>query len=133
MFQNAKCLGFLPGWRMFTYAIVATNLLMLIWLIASVTSAERHAGCGPLETMTCTSGTNAGPRIAALLVVTIWILVNLILGALWVNTGEDRARRCDECRDVAEFGRMGCGRCAPGASNGLPRYSTPLGRDVPHS
>jgi hypothetical protein len=111
MIPNRKRLGFLPGWRIFTYLIIASQVLMLGWLVASVASAAWHLDCGPLETMTCTDGTNAGPGIAALLVITIWALVTLILGALWLNTGHDKPHPCPACGHDVQFRTFECGQC----------------------
>lgn len=133
MIRNGKRLGFLPGWRIFTYVILAIHLLMLGWLIASVASADWHSGCGPLERMTCTGGTNAGPGIAALLVITVWALVTLILGPLWLSTGYDKTRPCPECRHEVEFGTFECGRCTFALGGGIRERSAYFDHRVPHS
>jgi hypothetical protein len=133
MIRDGKRLGFLPGWRIFTYVILAIQILMLGWLIASVTSADRHPGCGLLEKMTCTGGTNAGPGIAALFVIAVWIVVTLILGPLWLRSGHDKTRLCRECGEPVAFGAFQCGQCANALRDDVHRYSAYFGRHVPHS
>jgi hypothetical protein len=133
MIRDGRRLGFLPGWRIFTYLIIATNLVMLSWLIASVASAERHNGCGPLDMMSCANGTNPGPGIAALPIITIWALVNLILGALWLNTREDKTRPCPKCGRESGFGRFRCGHTAFVSRDGSHRHSAYSNRRIPHS
>jgi hypothetical protein len=131
MTRNRKRLGFLPGWRIFTYVIIAINLLMLTWLIASVTSIRRHDGCGVLEKLTCADGTSAGPEVAALLVISIWALMILILGALWLNTGDDKTRPCRECGHEAVFGTLRCGHCAAAFRRRFHGHSAYLDRRAP--
>jgi hypothetical protein len=133
MIRDAKRLQFLPGWRIFTYVIIAANLLMLSWLIAGVTSADRHKGCGALEAMTCANGTSAGPVITALPIITICVLLNLILGALWLNTRQDKTRPCPECGREGGLGRFRCGHSALSFRDGLHQHSAYSYRQVPPS
>jgi hypothetical protein len=132
MNRDGKRLGLLPGWRIFTYVIIATNLLMLSWLIASVTSAASHHGCSPLEAMTCTGGSNAAPGVAALPVITICGLVNLILGALWLNTRLDMTRTCRACGRDSEVSAVRCRHSVHVFRNGSHQPSTSSHRHASH-
>jgi hypothetical protein len=133
MTRNRKRLGFLPRWRIFTYVIIATNLVMLGWVITSVMSANSDKDCGRPQALTCTAGTDAGPGIAALAVIAVWVLLIVILGALWLNTGQDKTRPCPECGHDVDFGTFQCGHCAFAFRDRRHRHPAYFHRQVPHS
>jgi len=104
-------LGFLPGWRIFTYVILAFNLLMLVWVIVGAASASgTPSDCGTLDAATCNSASDAGTAIGVGLLIVLWALGDVILGVLWLVT-RPRGRDCPACGERVRRGVMTCRSC----------------------
>ena len=108
----SKRLGFLPGWRVFTYVILLFNVAMLIWLIAGA-SAGHHAGtsdCGSLSAKDCQAAADVGTGIAVVALIAIWALCDVILGVLWLVTRSSK-RPCPVCGTGVRRGVFVCSSC----------------------
>lgn len=105
-----KRLGFLPGWRIFSYVIIAFNLLMLVWLVTGVSSVA-HQSCDPaLSAQACTAAKQLGGGIGAALIIGLWVAGEVILGVLWLVT-RPRGRMCPGCGTNANKGVTVCQDC----------------------
>jgi hypothetical protein len=72
--------------RVFTWIILAINVLFLIWIIAGVSSVSSSA-CDPsLSQETCTATKEIGGGIGVLLIIFLWVAVDVILGIIWLVT-----------------------------------------------
>jgi hypothetical protein len=112
MARNGKRLGFLPGWRIFSYVILAFNVLMLVWVIAGAASNSGHAtNCGSLDQQTCDSATHAGTAIGVGILIVFWALLDVILAVLWLVTNRKKSRPCPACGTPVKNGEFQCGRC----------------------
>jgi hypothetical protein len=107
-----KRLGFLPGWRIFTYVILAFNLLMLVWLIGGVGGAVeetcRNETGSALEA--CEAGATVGAGIGAIVIFVLWALGDVILGVLWLVTRSSK-RDCPVCGNKVKKGMVQCPSC----------------------
>lgn len=111
MARNGKRLGFLPGWRIFTYVILAINLIFLIWVIAGANSGNgQPTDCNGLDAQTCNDAQNAGTAIGVGLIIVLWAIVDLILGVLWLITNR-KTRDCPVCGHNVKKGQMQCRNC----------------------
>lgn len=73
--------------RVFTWVILAINILFLIWIIAGIASSSGHAtNCGTLDQSTCDSARDAGAAIGVGVIVFFWAAVDVILGVIWLVT-----------------------------------------------
>jgi hypothetical protein len=100
----------LPRWRVFTWFILAFNVLMLIWVISAIAS---HAStCHGLtgEALTNCEATNVGVGIAATLLFVFWALGDVIFGVLWLIT-RPRTRTCPVCGNGVKRGMTVCQSC----------------------
>lgn len=112
MAKNGKRLGFLPGWRIFTYVILLFNLLMLIWVIAAVASSSgTPSDCGSLDAATCNDAESVGTGIGIALLVIFWALIDVILGVLWLVTNRKKTRSCPVCGQDVKKGVLQCKSC----------------------
>lgn len=72
---------------MFTWVILAVNVLFLIWIIVGVASGSGNAtNCGALSQQTCNDAGHAGTAIGVALIIVFWAVVDVILGVLWLVT-----------------------------------------------
>lgn len=100
----------LPRWRIFTWIILAFNILMLIWVVSAIAS---HAStCHGLtgDALTNCEATNVGVGLAATLLFVFWALGDVILGVLWLIT-RPQTRACPVCGDSVKRGMTQCSRC----------------------
>lgn len=99
-----------PGWRPFTWVILAFNVLMLAWIIGAIAS---HAStCHGLTggALTDCEASNTGLGIAATLLFVFWALGDVILGVLWLIT-RPRTRTCPVCGNGVKRGVTRCPHC----------------------
>ena len=101
----------MPRWRKMTWFIVIVNILFLLWLIAGVggTAANCEGLVGD-ELDICEAGTAVGATIGAGLIIVLWVMVDIILGILWLVTGRGR-RTCPACGEDVKKGRTTCKSC----------------------
>lgn len=112
MARNGKRLGFLPDWRILTYVILAFNLLMLIWIISAVTSANgTPEDCGSLDAQLCNDAESVGAGIAVVLLAVLWALGSIILGVIWLVTNRSKGRPCPVCGNTVKTGAVQCTSC----------------------
>jgi hypothetical protein len=113
--KNGKRLGFLPGWRVGTYIVLAFNILMLVWLIAGVASATHNPSCGHTNQYftkhDCQSATDAGATIGAGILIFLWAIGDVILGVLWLVTNRKKTRECPACGTDVKKGLFTCRGC----------------------
>lgn len=78
---------FRPHWRKMTWALVAWNVLMLVWIIAGASSASgQPSDCGVLDAQTCNDASDAGAAIGVGLLVVLWFMGFMALSAVWFMT-----------------------------------------------
>jgi hypothetical protein len=98
-----------PRWRIFTWVILAFNVIMLIWVITGTASGESCSGKTGYDLTECEAG-QAGTGIGVFLVILLWALGDIILGVLWLVT-KPRKRECPACGNSVRKGVMQCGAC----------------------
>lgn len=109
--KKRKKLGFLPDWRVFTYVILAFNLLMLVWIISGAASAGGEAtDCGTLDQETCEAAEAVGTGIGVVILFVFWVLGDIILGILWLVTNRSK-RTCPACGSSVKKGLFQCSNC----------------------
>lgn len=73
--------------RIFTWIILAINVLFLVWAIAAGVSGSGNASnCGTLDQQTCNDAAHAGTAIGIGLLIFLWAAVDVILGIIWLVT-----------------------------------------------
>lgn len=98
-----------PDWRLFTWVIVAFNVLMLVWIVTGAASVS-HSKCAGLSTQACTAAREVGGGIAVVALVALWVAGDVILGVLWLIT-RPRGRECPACGRRAKRGVLACTGC----------------------
>jgi RNA polymerase subunit RPABC4/transcription elongation factor Spt4 len=100
-----------PRWRKMTWFIVVVNVLFLIWLIAGAgAAAENCEGLVGEDLDICEAGTAVGATIGAGIIIFLWVLVDIILGILWLVTNRGR-RVCPACGEDVKRGVTVCPNC----------------------
>ncbi len=115
----------LPKWRPFTWVIVVINALFLIWLIGGLASvADECAGVTGRDLEACEAGTAIGAGIGAGIILTFWVLVDIILGIVWLVTKPKR-RPCPVCGTELKPGVTVCPRCGYDFRAGVASQAPP--------
>lgn len=127
MSRNGKRLGFLPDWRIFTYVILAVNVLFLVWIIAGASAATHPGNCAGLSAADCQTAANVGAGIGVTIIIVLWVLVDIILGVLYLVTNRGRKRDCPACGVGVKRGLTACRGC------GYDFRTAPAGGFVPSS
>jgi len=99
-----------PRWRIFTWVILAFNLIMLIWVISAI--AANASTCSGLtgDTLANCKLNNVGTGIGVTLLIVLWALGDIIFGVLWLVT-RPRTRDCPVCGNSVRRGSTRCGVC----------------------
>lgn len=100
---------FFPRWRIFTWVILAFNLVMLLWAIFGASSGPDCGGKTGNALTECQAG-QVGTGIGVSLIILLWALGDIILGVLWLITNR-RNRNCPACGNSVRKGVMRCGAC----------------------
>lgn len=84
-----------PHWRLFTWVIIAFNLVMLLWLIFGIVEANKDiCATKPPEVQdACRVGSDVGTVIGVGALVFLWMAGAVILGVLWLVTNSRKERR----------------------------------------
>lgn len=101
-----------PGWRAFTWVILVVNVLLLVEFIGTVAVAvsDHTMQCSELlgiRQCFATSG-DATRTGTVVIVVILWVVVDVILGTIWLVT---RGRDCPVCGRKVRRGVIVCGSC----------------------
>lgn len=114
--QNSPGQGFkshrrwLPRWRVFTWVILAFNLIMLIWVISAIASNARTCNGLTGDALTNCEAGNVGVGAGVIILIVVWALVDVILGVLWLVT-RPHTRTCPVCGNSVHRGVTRCGSC----------------------
>jgi hypothetical protein len=98
-----------PRWRIFTWVILAFNLIMLIWVISGASTGKNCSGLTGEALTNCQAG-NVGTGIGVGLLILLWALGDVILGVLWLVT-RTRTRDCPVCGNNVRRGVTQCRAC----------------------
>jgi len=110
--RNGKRLGFLPGWRIATYVVLAFNLLMLVWVISGAASAAgQPQHCHHLSAKLCNEASDTGTAVGVGILIFLWALGDVILGVIWLVTNRKKTRECPACGSDVKKGLFACRRC----------------------
>jgi hypothetical protein len=99
----------LPQWRVFTWIILAFNLIMLIWVITGASTGKSCKGLTGDALTNCQAG-NVGTGIGVGLIILLWALGDVILGVVWLITRPHK-RYCPACGNRVRKGVMRCSGC----------------------
>lgn len=103
--------GWRPHWRKMTWFIVIVNALFLVWIITGVASvADECKGLSGDELEICEAGTAIGAGIGVTVILVLWVIVDLILGVLWLVT-RSTGRTCPACGSNVKKGATVCSKC----------------------
>jgi hypothetical protein len=100
-----------PRFRVFTWIILAINVLFLIWIIGGASSAADNCDGQVGDALeACQAGTAVGAGIGVALIIGLWVAVDLILGILWLITRR-KTRDCPVCGNDVKRGQTRCKKC----------------------
>ena len=103
---------FLPKWRVLTWVIVGINLLFLLWVFGGAgAAADNCNGLRGANLDACEAGTAIGAGIAITGIFVLWVMVDIILGAVWLVTNRSKSRDCPVCGSDVKKGATVCKRC----------------------
>jgi hypothetical protein len=114
---------YFPRWRIFTWVILAFNVLMLIWVISAIASGESCTELTGDQLTECQAG-QVGTGIGVALIIVLWALGDVILGVLWLVT-RPRRRDCPVCGNSVRRGLTRCPSCGYDFSQLLQRSTGP--------
>lgn len=74
--------------RVFSWVIVAINVLCLLFVIVAINGAAQRYGtdCQSLDQRTCEAAQGIGSTIGVGLLVFAWMAIDVILGVIWLVT-----------------------------------------------
>jgi hypothetical protein len=91
--------------------ILIVNVLFLIWLVGGLAStSDSCAGLRGSELDACQAGTAIGASIGVGIILFLWVLVDIILGIIWLVTNRSR-RACPVCGKDVKKGLTVCKNC----------------------
>ena len=104
-----------PRFRVFTWIILAINLIFLIWIItgsasSGSTTAKSCAGETGQALQTCQDAGHIGTAIGVGLIIALWVAADVILGILWLVTRR-KGRDCPVCGNSVKRGQTQCRKC----------------------
>lgn len=109
----------LPEWRKMTWLIVVLNILMLILIVSAASSAHNDnlANCANqtsefFSQEDCQTFSDAGTGLGVAFVVFLWVLLDMILGLIWLVTGRSGKRDCPACGSAVNRGVTVCPTCS---------------------
>lgn len=89
-----------PRFRIFTWVILAVNVIFLIWIIDGIATRPDPTS----------AAANVGTAIGVGLVIGLWVAADVILGILWLIT-KPKVRDCPACGRAVKRGQMECKGC----------------------
>src|SRR3954453_19209344 len=109
--QSAGVFPRFPRFRVFTWIILAINVLFLIWIIGGTSSAADNCDGEVGDALSaCEAGTAIGAGIGAAMIIGLWVAVDIILGIIWLIT-RPKTRDCPVCGDYVKRGQTRCKKC----------------------
>jgi hypothetical protein len=98
-----------------TWAIIIFSVLMLLWLIVGITSANNSSHCANetsrfFSQNDCTSARDVGTGIGAAIIFTLWFIGFIVLSLIWFMT-RPKGRDCPACGEKVQRGRTTCPNC----------------------
>lgn len=74
--------------RKFSWFILAVQVLFIVWIIAGIASAGDN-GC---TTKACNDASAVGTTLGVGIIVFLWVMVDVILGVIWLVTNNRKPR-----------------------------------------
>lgn len=94
-----------------TWTIIAWCVLMALWLIAVIISADPAGKCAhEAYRGACEAGTTAGTGIGVVALWFIWFFGFIVLALIWFMT-RPSGRECPACGERVKRGRTACPNC----------------------
>lgn len=98
-------------WRKMTWAILAWCVLMAVWIIAAIASADSANDCArEAYRSACEAGSDVGSGIAVIALWFIWFFGFIALSLIWFMT-RPKGRECPACGETVKRGRTVCQGC----------------------
>jgi lysylphosphatidylglycerol synthetase-like protein (DUF2156 family) len=104
-----------PHWRKMTWTIIIWSVLMAIWIIAALVTANPEQHCAHeahayLSQGDCESARNAGTGIGVVALWLIWFFGFIVLSLIWLMT-RPKGRICPACGERVKKGVTVCKNC----------------------
>jgi hypothetical protein len=107
-----------------TWLIVIVNILFVVWIVGGANEAASNCdGLRGSELDACQAGTAIGASIGIGMILVLWVLVDIILGILWLVTNRGQ-RDCPVCGKNVKRGQTVCKNC--GYDYGTGQRPTPV-------
>ena len=97
-----------PYWRKMTWAILIFNVIALMYIVISGSSSGNPSNCNALSQQACNDAYNTGYGIAVGILIFLWVVVDVILGVIWIVT---QGRSCPVCGKGVRKGVFVCKHC----------------------
>ena len=72
--------------RVFTWIIVAINLLFLVWMIFGIAGVANSSCQAGMTQQNCDAAKAIGGGVGAILIIFLWVAADIILGIIWLVT-----------------------------------------------
>lgn len=104
-----------PHWRKMTWVIIVWSVVMALWIIGGIVSADSTSNCVDQTTRyfsqsNCESASDAGTGIAVVALWFVWFFGFIILSLIWFMT-RPKGRECPACGERVKKGRTECSNC----------------------
>jgi hypothetical protein len=96
-----------------TWVVLAFNVLMLIWLIAGISTVGNNDCASQTYADACQTGADVGASIGIGIILFVWALGDVILGVVWMVTRKtpEAGRTCPVCGSGLTVGLTVCPSC----------------------
>ncbi len=100
-----------PRWRKMSWAIVAWCVVMALWIVGAIISADPANDCArEAYRGACEAGSTAGSGIAVVALWFIWFFGFIALSLIWFMT-RPKGRNCPACGEQVKRGHTKCPSC----------------------
>jgi hypothetical protein len=98
--------------RPLSWVILAINILFVWWLFAGLGSAVQESceGMTGSDLEACQAGTAIGAGLGGILIMTLWVMVDIILLVIFLVT-KKKPRECPTCGKKVKVGLTQCSSC----------------------
>jgi len=101
----------MKNFRKMTWFILIIQVLFVIWIIVGTSSASGNCDGEMGDALAvCQAGTAIGTGIGIGLILFFWLVVDVILGLVWLITNRGQ-RDCPTCGRAVKKGQTQCRKC----------------------
>jgi lysylphosphatidylglycerol synthetase-like protein (DUF2156 family) len=103
----------LPRWRKMTWVIVVWCVVMALWIVGGIVSADSASNCtepSAISRSTCEDASDVGTGLGVIALWFVWFFGFIALSLIWFMT-RPKGRTCPACGEKVARGLTACRGC----------------------